>query len=48
MANYMNGSCLHVYNEALTFEMLQIMHEAHQQMIDDVQAKAKERVQKLH
>ena len=42
-----------MYNEPLTLEMLQRMHsaknkkEAHQQMIDDVQTKAKECVQKI-
>ena len=46
MVNYVNGSCLHVYHEPLTLEILQRMHasknrkEAHQQMIDDAQAKA--------
>ena len=50
MANYINGSCLWVYNKFLTLEMLNRMHvaknrkEAHQQMIDEVQAKAKKRV----
>ena len=47
IANYINGSRLGVYNEPLTLEMLNRMHaaknrkEAHQQMIEDAQAKAK-------
>ena len=53
MVNYINGSLLRVYNDPLTLEMLNRMHvakkkkEAHQQMIEDAQAEAKECVQKL-
>ena len=41
MANYINGSRLRVYNEPLTFDMLNRMHaaktrkEAHQRMIEE-------------
>ena len=43
MANYINGSWLHVYNEPLTMEMLNILHaaknkkEAHQRMVQEAQ-----------
>ena len=53
MANYINGSRLHVYNEPLTLDMLNRMHaaknkkEAHQKMIKEAQEEAKEQVQKL-
>ena len=53
MANYINGSCLHVYNKPLTLDMLNRMHvaknkkEAHQRIIKEAQEEAKEQVQKL-
>ena len=48
IANYLNGSCLHVYNEPLTLDMLNRMHatknrkETHQRMIKEAQEEAKE------
>ena len=53
MANYINGSRLHVYNEPLTLDMLNRMHaaknkkEAHHKMIKEAQEEAKKRVRKL-
>ena len=53
MANNINGSQLHVYNEPLTIDMLNRLHvvknkkEAHQRMIQEAQEEAKERVWKL-
>ena len=47
MANYINGSRLHVYNEQLTMDMLNKLHaaknkkEAHQRMVQEAQDKAK-------
>ena len=53
MANYINGSCLCVYNEPLTVDMLNRMHAAknkkvaQQQMVKEAQEEAKERVKKF-